>query len=71
MINLRLKESVLSFQNLADAVRPASGGASAHVSAASTPAPGATGGVGDGGGGKSQNGDVDYKKVSVKFCHAE
>ena len=49
---------------MADAVRPASGGASAHVSAASTPAPGATGGVGDGGGGKSQNGDVDYKKVS-------
>ena len=66
VIDLRLKESVSSFQNLADAVRPASGGASAHVSAASTPAPGATGGVGGdgGGGGKSQNGDVDYKKVS-------
>ena len=65
MATQRLKEYVLSFQNLADAVRPASGGASAHVSAASTPAPGATGGVGgDGGGGKSQNGDVDYKKVS-------
>ena len=59
----------LPFQNLADAVRPASGGvvvtpgATAHGSTASTP--GATGGIGDGGGGggKSQNGDVDYKKV--------
>ena len=51
-------------------MRPASGGvvvtpgATAHGSTASTPAPGATGGIGDsGGGGKSQNGDVDYKKV--------
>ena len=54
-------------QNLADAVRPASGGvvvtpgATAHGSTASTP--GATGGIGGGDGGKSQNGDVDYKKV--------
>jgi len=55
-------------KNLADAVRPASGGvvvtpgATAPGSTATTPTHGATGGIGDSRG-KSQNGDVDYKKL--------
>ena len=59
-------------------MRPASGGvvvtpgATAHGSTASTPggATGGVGGVGDGGG-KSQNGDVDYKKVRETYLESD